>query len=616
MGEGGRKDEGGRLKAEGKNGVVECEEERSNGVMGERLFTSSPTGFGAFVEAGAHERLKAEGEPPFPVTPSIHHSILQFSPNYVEILRQPAKVFMLNPFRKALAPVCILGKAIFPALVFLGSLLIPAWARSQSLSLNPSSGPPGCLVAATASGFAADPKTGQYGNTGFYVDNEFLAACSGPIGSSGWANCTVNIRMPDALGPHTVMALCGTSASATFTAESPTMSITPTWGPPGTSVTVQGNTFAAVGYAGVYLDGTYETQQLTDESGDFTASFTMPSLAEGAHTVEARCIGVADASFYIITNGIGSAPNVQGNPTVTHPDGTKEPLLPGMPVQMGDTLAAGAGDRAWVNLIDGTQFTVSQNSSLTIDQYVYDPNNVTDNSSRYTLLGRAFDYVSGLIDKNSNPKTTIDTPMGEIGIRGTQFISRQDPCSVTQEVYLITGELAITPTNTPGVTNILDGPVSIFITASSVITNTLTQDQYNAISNAVFPTNFTVTFGSWLEHYFGCTNNNPAAAPDADPDGDGVSNWNEFLAGTDPASAASAFRVLSAKAEGSNLRVSWSCGGGRTNVLQSATSPDGSWSDTSPNIILPGSGDQTTNYLHLGALTNGAVRFYRVRLGT
>jgi len=45
---------------------------------------------------------------------------------------------------------------------------------------------------------------------------------------------------------------------------------------------------------------------------------------------------------------------------------------------------------------------------------------------------------------------------------------------------------------------------------------------------------------------------------------------------------------------------------------------DGSYTtsfvDLSPFIIIPGSGDVTTNYLDTGGATNGLSRYYRVRL--
>jgi len=35
---------------------------------------------------------------------------------------------------------------------------------------------------------------------------------------------------------------------------------------------------------------------------------------------------------------------------------------------------------------------------------------------------------------------------------------------------------------------------------------------------------------------------------------------------------------------------------------------------TPPHIIIPGSGEFTTNYLDEGGATNGSSRFYRIRL--
>ncbi len=65
-------------------------------------------------------------------------------------------------------------------------------------------------------------------------------------------------------------------------------------------------------------------------------------------------------------------------------------------------------------------------------------------------------------------------------------------------------------------------------------------------------------FQAWQVQYFGSTTN-PAAA-NADPDGDGMSNLQEFLAGTDPTNGASAFRITSVVRAGSDLLVAWMTG--------------------------------------------------------
>jgi hypothetical protein len=179
-----------------------------------------------------------------------------------------------------------------------------------------------------------------------------------------------------------------------------------------------------------------------------------------------------------------------------------------------------------------------------------------------------------------------------------------------QEVYLIEGEITVAPT-AMAVTNVYDAPISIFFSASNITTSTLTQSMYDSLSISLFPTN--VTFSSWLVQHFGCTND-PTAAPNADPDGDGQDNYAEFLAGTNPTTNTSLFRFISAVPEGNNVRLTWKCGGGRTNVLQSAPAPNGAWYDLSPNLILTGTGDITTNYVDTGAATNSTARYYRVRL--
>src|SRR5258707_1108779 len=129
-------------------------------------------------------------------------------------------------------------RAIFPALGFSAVLSFTPPAQAQSLSLTPKSGPGNFLVTATTSGFLPDTN-GEFGNTGFYYfTNAFITACSPPVGVSSWANCSVNFRIPVASNSLVITAKYGTaSASDTFTVLPPTMSITPTWGPPGTTVT-------------------------------------------------------------------------------------------------------------------------------------------------------------------------------------------------------------------------------------------------------------------------------------------------------------------------------------------------------------------------------------------
>jgi len=124
---------------------------------------------------------------------------------------------------------------------------------------------------------------------------------------------------------------------------------------------------------------------------------------------------------------------------------------------------------------------------------------------------------------------------------------------------------------------------------------------------------------SWRAQYFpdvdptGTTTNNLSCAT-CDADGTGQNNLFKYLAGLDPTNSASMFQILSVERASNDLNVTWQTVGGKTNVLQAAFDLSGSYSNVSPNIIISGSGDTTTNYLDTGGATNTPSRFYRVRL--
>ncbi len=122
-------------------------------------------------------------------------------------------------------------------------------------------------------------------------------------------------------------------------------------------------------------------------------------------------------------------------------------------------------------------------------------------------------------------------------------------------------------------------------------------------------------FEQWQMQYFGSTNS-PAAAADADPDGDGMSNTNEFLAGSDPTNNLSALRILSVRAQGNDMVITWQTVGGKTNAVQAATVNvyTNDLADISSPLLIAGSGDVSTNYTDSGGATNVPARFYRVRL--
>lgn len=130
-----------------------------------------------------------------------------------------------------------------------------------------------------------------------------------------------------------------------------------------------------------------------------------------AHTVQAETSG----------EKIGTIVEIEGAVTITPPGGKPQPAKIQDEIGENDTIATGPDSRAFILLIDDTEWTLSENTRFKVSDYVFNPDDAEDNSARYSVLEGAFRYVSGLIARKPDPDVNITTPVGSIGIRGTDF---------------------------------------------------------------------------------------------------------------------------------------------------------------------------------------------------
>ncbi|HUJ08995.1 MAG TPA: LamG-like jellyroll fold domain-containing protein [Verrucomicrobiae bacterium] len=121
-------------------------------------------------------------------------------------------------------------------------------------------------------------------------------------------------------------------------------------------------------------------------------------------------------------------------------------------------------------------------------------------------------------------------------------------------------------------------------------------------------------FETWQLQFFGCTDCVQAAAS-YDADGDGLSNEQEFLAGTDPTNALSLLAISALERLGDDIRITWDIVGGHGYMVQTNAAPGAGFADFSPLISIPSNAtESTTNYLDLGGATNAPSKYYRIRL--
>ncbi len=200
----------------------------------------------------------------------------------------------------------------------------------------------------------------------------------------------------------------------------------------------------------------------------------------------------------VVSPGAGSAPaqpadsnpigvmqtSTQGTVTVIRAGTTTPvPLEPGDTIGMNDIIQTGPGSKASILFDDNTEITLGEKTKLKVDDYVYDPNG-NSNRASYRFLEGVFQYIGGLLDKKD--PVNIDTPVGGIGIRGTEFVAKSDGTPNNLEIDLISGAIALTPTGKPAGATTL-APAQIKVSASGIQVLPLTQDQYNSILAGMTP---------------------------------------------------------------------------------------------------------------------------------
>ena len=114
-------------------------------------------------------------------------------------------------------------------------------------------------------------------------------------------------------------------------------------------------------------------------------------------------------------------------------------------------------------------------------------------------------------------------------------------------------------------------------------------------SNGAGATTYTV-MEKWRLANFGTTANTGPAADTADPDGDGMTNAQEFAAGTNPNDRSSVLKINQLQLSGADYVLSFQTVAGKTYRLErSTTLQSGSWTTVQDNIAGNGGVMQITD---------------------
>jgi hypothetical protein len=116
-----------------------------------------------------------------------------------------------------------------------------------------------------------------------------------------------------------------------------------------------------------------------------------------------------------------------------------------------------------------------------------------------------------------------------------------------------------------------------------------------------------ITSDEWKQAFFGSLTNS-LAMDNVDADGDGMPNWKEYLAGTNPANAQSCLQFSSAVSASGATTLSWLSAPGKTYVIEGASTINATTWTTLGTVNGDGTVQQVTEP------NTGTAQFYRIRL--
>ena len=141
-----------------------------------------------------------------------------------------------------------------------------------------------------------------------------------------------------------------------------------------------------------------------------------------------------------------------------------EVLKAGDKIYFGDIIKAEDQSKSQILLLDETVITIGSKTSVTLDEFIYDPNSQEGRITTNIIEG-SVKVLSGKISEKNPDNLIVKTPAGSIGTRGTEFQAIVDEDEDVSKVLLIG----------PGQNNTLGlrpGAVEVFNDQGSVLLDT------------------------------------------------------------------------------------------------------------------------------------------------
>lgn len=254
-------------------------------------------------------------------------------------------------------------------------------------------------------------------------------------------------------------------------------------------------------------------------------------------------------------------------------------------------------------------------NTTTLSQQIH-PVISSDGATRFMVVWSSFVGGAGVFDLKAQRYVNISQPLLPPGApvvtvlsSNTLGVAWSPVQGLSVSNYEVYADGAVIPTATLAANYWTAGNLAPASTHSYRLAYVLADGRRSPLSEATTNTTYAAgaTWGGipqeWMTLHFG-SDIFSWPSPYLDSDGDGASNRDEFLAGTNPLNAASVLRArLQSTSQG--LFLDWPTEVGLVYQVQSATKATGPWSNLGGLRFATGSSDS----LYIG---NGSAGFYRI----
>jgi hypothetical protein len=144
---------------------------------------------------------------------------------------------------------------------------------------------------------------------------------------------------------------------------------------------------------------------------------------------------IATAPLVAVGNSVGSIAEVTGSASTIHRNSNVLSGEVSTLIEMSDKITTSRG-KAGIVFVDGTRAQINENSSLVIDEFVFDPANNDKSKLTLNMASGTVRYASGKIAHNNPNSVSIKTPAATVAVRGTDFTATIDELGASTIILL------------------------------------------------------------------------------------------------------------------------------------------------------------------------------------